>query len=242
MRTPRLYTRDPLTPGSRVQLQGQAGHYLSRVLRREPGDPVTLFNGDGNEYTAAIEGSQRGTVTLRILRCTHSSKESPLQLHLGLVMSKGDRMDWAVQKATELGVSVLTPLDSKFCDVKLGGQRLEKKRQHWQQVAISACEQCGRNTVPDIHPVTELGHWLQTPADSLRLMFDRSGLKLQHWATAKTQSLMLLVGPEGGFSDCEIEQAKTAGFNVAALGPRVMRTETVPVVALALVQYIWGDF
>jgi 16S rRNA (uracil1498-N3)-methyltransferase len=157
-------------------------------------------------------------------------------------MSKGDRMDWAVQKATELGVSVLTPLDSKFCDVKLGSQRLEKKRQHWQQVAISACEQCGRNTVPDIHPVTELGHWLQTPADSLRLMFDRSGLKLQHWATAKAQSLILLVGPEGGFSDCEIEQAKTAGFNVAALGPRVMRTETVPVVALALVQYIWGDF
>ncbi len=242
MRTPRIYTREHLTPGSQIRLQGQAGHYLSRVLRRGPGDPVTLFNGDGNEYAAAIEGSQRGTVTLGILRCAHTGTESPLQLHLGLVMSKGDRMDWAVQKATELGVSALTPLGSKFCDVKLSSQRLEKKRQHWQQVAIGACEQCGRNTVPDIHPVTELGRWLQTPADGLRLMFDRSGLKLQHWATEEAQSLMLLVGPEGGFSDYEIDQAKTAGFNVAALGPRVMRTETVPVAALALAQYIWGDF
>ncbi len=242
MRVPRLYTDATLAPGLEIQLQGQSGHYLGRVLRREPGDAVSLFNGDGSEYEAVIQSHQRGTVTLRVQRCARVSMESPLQLHLGLVMSKGDRMDWAVQKAAELGVSSLTPLSSEFCEVRLNGPRLEKKRQHWQQIAISACEQCGRNTLPAIHSVTDMGQWLQIPGDGLRLMFDGSGLNLRHWATAKHDSIRMLVGPEGGFSATEKDQAVSAGFEIAALGPRVMRTETVPVAALALAQYLWGDF
>ncbi len=241
MRLPRLYTDKVLVPESRVQLQGQAGHYLSRVLRRGPGDRVILFNGDGKQYQAAIRDSHRGTVIVEVLRCEEASRESPLQLHLGLVMSKGDRMDWALQKATELGVSGFTPLSSKFCDIRLNSQRLEKKRQHWQQVAISACEQCGRNEPPVVQPATELMQWLQTPTEGLRLMFDVSGNNLRQWALETPKNVVLLVGPEGGFSDAELDHATAAGFRIAALGPRIMRTETVPVAAIALAQYLWGD-
>ncbi len=156
-------------------------------------------------------------------------------------MSKGDRMDWAVQKATELGVSALTPLNSKFCDVKLSAERLEKKRQHWQQIAISACEQSGRNKVPPIHPVLAFDRWLEATAADLRLIFDASGGDRGDWETRAPKSVLLLVGPEGGFSTKELSQATGAGFKISALGPRIMRTETVPAAAITLAQYLWGD-
>ncbi len=241
MRTPRLYTDIELTVQAEVQLPARTAHYLTRVLRRGPGDKVTLFNGDGKEYEAKITSSHRGIASLEVLQCIKVDKESPLQLHLGLVMSKGDRMDWAVQKATELGVSALTPLNSTFCDVKLNPERLEKKRQHWQQIASSACEQSGRNKVPPIHPIVTFDRWLEASAGDLRLIFDASGDDQSEWKATMPKSVLLLVGPEGGFSTNELTQATGSGFEIAALGPRIMRTETVPIVAITLAQYLWGD-
>jgi 16S rRNA (uracil1498-N3)-methyltransferase len=241
MRTPRLYTDIDLAVQTQVQLPPRTGHYLTRVLRRGTNDKVTLFNGDGNEYEAIIKNSHRGIASLEVLQCIKVNRESPLRLHLGLVMSKGDRMDWAVQKATELGVSALTPLNSEFCDVKLNAERLEKKRQHWQQIAISACEQSGRNKVPTIHPIEAFDRWLEATAADLHLIFDASGVNRGEWKATMPKSVLLLVGPEGGFSSNELSQATGAGFKIAALGPRIMRTETVPVAAITLAQHLWGD-
>jgi 16S rRNA (uracil1498-N3)-methyltransferase len=242
MRKPRIHTTAALRENSRVQLQGAAGHYLSRVLRRDIGDRVYLFNGSGGEYEAQILSIVHGNAELEVLQLQAGECESPLVVHLGLAISRGERMDWAVQKATELGVNALTPLLSEHGEVKLSAGRSEKKCRHWQQIAISACEQCGRNSIPFIHPSQSLGHWLQGEPADLALVLAAGGNPLQHWSTARPTSLKLLIGPEGGLSDTELAAATAAGFEVAALGPRILRTETAPVAALSLAQYLWGDF
>ena len=169
------------------------------------------------------------------------ASESPLQVELGQVISKGDRMDYAVQKATEMGVSRIAPLVSERCDVRLKGDREEKRIRHWQQVAISAAEQCGRAVVPEILPVQSLADWLPGTRDlDLRLVLHhRSPQPLV--SHSRPRRLALLIGPEGGLSEDEIAATEQAGFVPAALGPRVLRTETAPVAALALCQWLWGD-
>jgi 16S rRNA (uracil1498-N3)-methyltransferase len=241
MRTPRIFADCALQQGEIIQLQGQAGHYLGRVLRRGPGDFVRLFNGRGGEYQARVATIHRGSAELEVLEFSPGQAESPLRIHLGLVISKGDRMDWAVQKATELGLAELTPLTAENCDVKLAPERMEKKCQHWQQIAISACEQSGRCSVPIIHPALTLTQWLQEPGADLQLVFDASGKSLRYWSAQAPGSLQLLVGPEGGLTSAELAEASVAGFVCASLGPRILRTETVPVAALALTQFLWGD-
>lgn len=240
---PRIYTTEPLSENTGLSLQGPPGHHLARVLRRRAGDGVILFNGQGGEYEACIRSVDRNRVELDVGRYHPGDRESALHTELGLVVSKGDRMDWAIQKATELGVSKLTPLFSTYCDVKLSGDRVKKKLAHWQQVAISACEQCRRNRLPAIATPQALDQWLQQPAAfDLSLVFAPAGQPINSWQERSPTSLRLLVGPEGGFSENELSQAREAGFEPAQLGPRILRTETAPVAALAIAQWLWGDF
>lgn len=241
MRLSRIFTPQVLEANSQLALQGQAGHYLCRVLRRKAGDEIRLFNGEGGEYHARILSTQRDSADLQIESQLPLERESPLFTHLGLVISKGDRMDWAVQKATELGLNQLTPLVSEHCDIKLSPDRAAKKRAHWQQIAISSCEQCGRNRVPKIADIQPLSQWLQDSVVEFGLVFALGGQKLSHWADRSPQQLHLLVGPEGGLSDREVALAAAAGYECASLGPRVLRTETAPIAALALAQQLWGD-
>lgn len=215
MRLSRFFTDTPLSLGDHDLPEAQA-HYISRVLRMGEGDAVQL--------TESFSGQT----------------ESPLRIHLGQGLSRGERMDWAIQKATELGVSEITPIFSDRCEVRLKDERADKRLQHWRQVAISACEQCGRSTVPVIHPPLLLVDWLkQTQADLKLVLHPVAEPMVSH---AKPSSLAFLIGPEGGLTDLEVDTAQAAGYHAARLGPRVLRTETAPVVALAVAQQLWGDF
>jgi 16S rRNA (uracil1498-N3)-methyltransferase len=180
------------------------------------------------------------TVSVELTEQLPGQPESPLQVHLGQGLSRGERMDWAIQKATELGVAQITPIVSERCEVRLKDERVDKRLAHWQQVASSACEQCGRSTLPIIHPPMLLADWLQQVQADLKLVLHPvAEPMLSH---AKPSSLAFLIGPEGGLSEAEVTQATGHGFQAARLGPRVLRTETAAVVALTVAQQLWGDF
>lgn len=240
MRCPRIYSPQPLAAHTTLELAPEASHHLARVLRMQRGDALILFNGEGGEYPAMIAAVDKRSVTVTTEQQSNSVPESSLKLHLGIAMSKGDRMDWVVQKATELGVARITPLYSERVELKLQGERAEKKLEHWRGVAIAACEQCGRNTLPAIAAVTTLADWLDnTTADRKFVLHHRTEIALD--AAAKPASVALLVGPEGGLSEAEIAAAERRQFAPLRLGPRVLRTETAPLAALTILQYIWGD-
>lgn len=241
MRIPRIFTDTPLSVGQVTSLDDNAAQHVGRVLRMQPGQELVLFNGNGCDYPATIVEVGKKQVTASVHAETTNATESPLQIVLAQTLSKGDRMDYAVQKATEMGVSRIVPLLSERCDVRLRGDREDKRLRHWRQVAISAAEQCGRARVPEILPVMTLAQWLQYAQDcNLRLILHhRTEQSLD--ALARPTSVALMIGPEGGFSGAEIETAEDSGFLPVALGPRVLRTETAPVAAIALCQWLWGD-
>ncbi|WP_372971338.1 16S rRNA (uracil(1498)-N(3))-methyltransferase [Marinobacter sp.] len=241
MRIPRIYTDSPLSEGATAELDDSAAQHVGRVLRMQPGQELLLFNGDGNDYPATISESGKKRVQVQVGNPVTSTTESPLEIVLGQTLSKGDRMDYAVQKATEMGVTRIVPLTTERCDVKLRGDREDKRLRHWQSVATSAAEQCGRARVPDILPVMTVTDWLDHTSDcDLRLVLHhRTEQSLN--TLAKPSRVALMIGPEGGLSPEEIATAETAGFLPVALGPRVLRTETAPVAAMALCQWLWGD-
>ncbi|MEQ8802223.1 16S rRNA (uracil(1498)-N(3))-methyltransferase [Haliea sp.] len=240
MRVPRIFTRQPLSAGAELTLESSPSQHLARVLRMVEGDALRLFDGSGAEYCASIVSADKRQVTVAVLESEPGLAESPLRIHLGIGISRGERMDWVVQKATELGVAEISPLYTGRTAVRLRGEREERKRQHWEQVIVSACEQCGRSIIPDVHEPMALSQWLQHAAGERRFV-------LHHRATAAPAgaqlpvSISLLVGPEGGLDEAEIGAAETAGFESLALGPRVLRTETAPLAALAILQARWGD-
>lgn len=204
------------------------------------GDALQLFDGSGNEFRGTLLEVGKKRVVVRLDESFAGQVESPLQIHLGQGLSRGERMDWAIQKATELGVNEITPIFSERCEVRLKDERADKRLAHWRQVAVSACEQCGRSRVPVIHPPVLLADWIkQTQADLKLVLHPEAEPLVSH---AKPATLAFLIGPEGGLSDAEVDQAQGAGFLPARLGPRVLRTETAPVVALAVAQQLWGDF
>jgi len=241
MRIPRIYTPQVLAGDSLILLETGPGHHVARVLRLGVGDALVLFDGGGGEYPAVITSIDNKQVEVkagirRALDC-----ESPLHIHLGIALSRGERMDWIVQKSTELGVNAITPLLTEHTGVKLAGERAEKKIEHWRQVAISACEQCGRNRVPVINPLQRLDNWLAaTDAERKLVLHHRAGDR-QVKAGQTPSTVALLVGPEGGLSEEEIAAAERAGFSALRLGPRVLRTETAPLAAIVLLQGRWGD-
>ncbi|MCC5825838.1 16S rRNA (uracil(1498)-N(3))-methyltransferase [Alkalimonas sp.] len=239
MRIPRIFVDLPLNASS-LALPDEAAAHIGRVLRMQSGDALQLFNGDGNNYAANIEQVSKKQVLVSITGSEPNATESNLSLHLGQVISRGDRMDFAIQKAVELGVSSITPLFSERCGVKLDGERLEKKQQQWQKIVHSACEQSGRSRVPKILPALQLANWLAEPTKDLKLT-------LHPWATDTIKTLKpagcirLMIGPEGGFSEQEMTAALAAGYLGIRLGPRVLRTETAALTAISALQLQFGD-
>ena len=239
MRLSRFFISAQLSLGQQQLPEAQA-HYIARVLRHVVGDSVQLFDGSGPEYLGTLIEVGKKTVSVELTEQLPGQPDSPLQVHLGQGLSRGERMDWAIQKATELGVAQITPIVSERCEVRLKDERVDKRLAHWQQVASSACEQCGRSTLPIIHPPMLLADWLQQVQADLKLVLHPvAEPMLSH---AKPSSLAFLIGPEGGLSEAEVTQATGHGFQAARLGPRVLRTETAAVVALTVAQQLWGDF
>ncbi|WP_025131069.1 16S rRNA (uracil(1498)-N(3))-methyltransferase [Pseudomonas sp. PH1b] len=239
MRLSRFFIDAPLSLGEHELPEAQA-HYIARVLRMAEGDALQVFDGSGMEFRGTLVEAGKKRVRVRLDESFAGQDESPLQIHLGQGLSRGERMDWAIQKATELGVAEITPIFSERCEVRLKDERADKRLLHWRQVAISACEQCGRSRVPVIHPPLLLADWIKQSTADLKLVLHPVAAPLE--SHAKPGTLAFLIGPEGGLSDAEVEQAQGAGFLPARLGPRVLRTETAPVVALAVAQQLWGDF
>ena len=240
MRIPRIFSAQKLQINASIALEPGPSQHLSRVLRMKPGDSIILFDGTGGQYPAIISALGRKCVVAITADLDPVERESGLCLHLGIAISRGERMDWVVQKATELGVSAITPLRSERTEVRLSGERAEKKLRHWQQIATSACEQCGRNRLPNIQPAQNLAQWVSgVEADTRLLLHHRASSA--HTDATSPSSIALLVGPEGGLSPDEITAAEQAQFSSLQLGPRVLRTETAPLAAIAILQARWGD-
>jgi 16S rRNA (uracil1498-N3)-methyltransferase len=241
MRISRIYHPASLSSGGRAELSGNAANHVARVLRLPLGAPLILFNGEGGEYPATVEGLHKHTVTVRLGEFQGRERESPLTIWLAQGISRGERMDYTMQKAVELGVSRIIPLFTEHCGVQLSGERLEKRIKHWQGVVISACEQCGRNRIPQVTAPVTLTEWVMAPGDGLRLVLDPDAEHSLPQIPAPTERIALLIGPEGGLSELELELAKQAGHVGLRLGPRILRTETAAVAALAAAQSLWGD-
>lgn len=243
MRIPRIYQPLELKVDSEIQLDENGAAHIGKVLRMQPGQQICLFNGEGSEFIATIVDANKKNVRVKIDSSKDTSNASPLHTHLGQVISRGERMDYAIQKAVELGVSEITPLFSMRCEVKLTGPRLEKRLAQWQQQIISACEQCGLNVPPKLNPPQQANAWFEQVEQPLKWILHPGETPLNEFLSQeKPAGICIAIGPEGGFDPEEIAAAKSAGFNAVAIGPRVFRTETAPVAALSLLQQQWGDF
>jgi len=240
MRISRLYLPQALAEGAVLRLDDESAHYLRTVLRLKKGADLTVFNGDGREYSAQVANVGRDEVRLEIGDGRTRDAESPLAAHIGLGISRGERMDLAIQKAVELGVTRITPLFTEHCVVRLDDARRGNRRQHWQKVARSACEQCGRNHVPEVEEPAELRDWI-VRQEGLRLFFDPHGAVGLKDLPPPEGCVSLLSGPEGGFAAAERLLAREAGFIPVRLGPRILRTETAVLAALSSIQALWGD-
>jgi len=240
MRIPRFYTAQQLACGNSIALEAGPSQHIARALRMQAGAEVLLFNGRGGQYPAVLTELGKKQVTVTVGEQLPEEVESPLEINLGIAVSRGERMDWVIQKATELGVSSVTPLFTERTEVKLRGERADKKTHHWQKIAISACEQCGRNRLPDIAGLSDLSAWLSNTTADLKLVLHHRASPVDPSATPPA-SIALLIGPEGGLSAPEVHAAELAGYQSLRLGPRVLRTETAPLAALAILQAKWGD-
>ena len=243
MRIPRLYLPVPLTVGATVALDDNAFNHAVRVLRLKPGAALMLFNGAGGAFTATLTDIGKRDAWARVAEVLPGEVESPLRVVLAQGISRGEKMDYTLQKAVELGVAAIQPLFAERGGVDLAGERWARRVQHWRGIVIGACEQCGRNRLPELREPLPLAEWLKQPADpGLWLLLDPLAERGLRGLEPPVETVMLLIGPEGGLSPAEIAQASTAGFIGVRLGPRVLRTETAGVAALAAVQTLWGDW
>lgn len=240
MRLNRLYCNSDLSADALLTLGGDDAHYLGKVLRAKAGQQLALFNERDGEFHGEISEVGKREISVQLIGSCQRAVERLLPVHIGLGLSRGERMDYAVQKATELGVTQITPLFTEFSEVKLDSERADKRTSHWQKVAISACEQSGRCTVPIIANPMPVKDWLASVPAGRGFIMDHNGS--HGFEGPAPDSVYLLIGPEGGISSSERQLALEAGFQTVRLGPRILRTETAPVVALAALQLAWGDF
>ena len=239
----RLLVSDALINDAEIALDGDRAHYLGKVLRARVGDSLAVFNGDGAEWSATVRSIGRNRVVLKIGEAREAGTESPLKIHLVQGVSRGERMDFAVQKATELGVKRITPVLTEYGVVKLQADRANKRREHWRKIAAAACEQSGRTRLPLIDTPLPLKSWFGDKPESVGaelILVPGAATALVSTPPPQTK-VCILIGPEGGFSDVELEDARIAGFAPVSLGPRVLRTESAAVAALAVLQSLWGD-
>lgn len=246
MTDPRFFCPVPLCAGASLDLPEAAARHAGRVLRLRVDDVLTLFDGDGGEVSARITALARDRVSVEVTERRDVERESPLPLTLVQALQSGDKMDLTVQKAVELGVSRIVPVLSRRSVLRLDGERALRRVAHWRGVAVSACEQCGRNRLPVVENIIALDRWLGTPPESpvLRLMLapEAAHSLLSLASPQPGQGIELLIGAEGGLAPEEMEWAAAAGFQGVRLGPRVLRTETAGMAALAAIQAVWGDF
>lgn len=241
MRCPRIYHSTELQLQQTVPLEADAANHVGRVLRMQTGQTIKLFNGDGYDYTATLTQVGKKQVQATIQQQQKVENESPLALHLAQGISRGDKMDFTLQKSVELGVTEITPLFTERCGVKLSGERLEKKHQQWQKIVISACEQSGRAFVPVVHPPIKLSEFLQQKTEQLKLNLHPRATTNIKTLPKPEQGVRFIIGPEGGLDDNEIEQALASGYQEILLGPRVLRTETAALTLLSALQLQFGD-
>lgn len=243
MRLIRVYADAPLAAGARLELRGPAHEHLTRVLRLGAGDAVTLFNGDGSDYPSQIAELRKGGALVEVLGAARARAESPLPVMLVQGIARGERMDLIVQKATELGVAAIQPVTTERSVVKLDSGSRERRRAHWAGIAIAACEQCGRARLPAVADPLPLADWLGRPArgDVLRLQLDPEAAQALPARAAGAAAVELLVGPEGGLAESERDAALQTGYLSCRLGPRVLRSETAAIAALAVLQATAGD-
>lgn len=241
MRLSRLHVDAELRPGATVDLSAEAASYLARVLRLRPDDPLVVFDGRGGEYDGTVVSVTRAGVRLAVGEHRAVERESPLAVTLGLGVSRGERMDYGLQKATELGVQEVVPLLTARCVVQLDTERSASRLGHWRRVVASACEQCGRNRLPRVGAPQTLDGWLARPPAGLRLVLSPSAPLALRDLDLPQGPVTLLVGPEGGLAPAELTLAVRAGFTPLRLGPRVLRTETAVVAALSALGACWGD-
>jgi 16S rRNA (uracil1498-N3)-methyltransferase len=243
MATPRFYSPEKLSPGSVIKLSDNAAVHASRALRMKVGDQAVLFNGDGNDYLCTLTFMSKSEVSAKVKSALPSNSESPLNITLIQAISSGDRMDFTIQKAVELGVNTIQPISSQRSVVKLSGDRAEKRRDHWQNVVISACEQSGRAIVPPVEPAISLPQWLSlSKTAALRIILSPHASQSLHDIAKPNGEIQLLIGAEGGLTEDEINLATTHQFIPVRLGNRILRTETAALTAIAALQMQWGDF
>ncbi|KAA8998191.1 16S rRNA (uracil(1498)-N(3))-methyltransferase [Affinibrenneria salicis] len=242
MRIPRIYHPEKLPlVGAELDLSEEAAGHVGRVLRMEAGQALELFDGSNQIFSAEIVLSSKKQVRVKITDSAECDRESPLDLHLGQVMSRGEKMEFTIQKSIELGVNIITPLFSERCGVKLDGERLEKKIQQWRKIAIAACEQCGRNRLAQIRPAITLADWCAEQDNALKLNLHPRAAQSINTLPVPVEKVRLLIGPEGGLSAGEIAMTADYGFTDILLGPRVLRTETTALTAIAALQVRFGD-
>ena len=241
-RDTRIYTDLPLSVSATMVLQDAASHHLLRVLRRRQGDEIILFNGDGHSYPARVVAVSRRLAEVEILGVEPREQEAALRVTLGVGVSRSVRFDYALQKATELGVSAIIPLLTERAAGVPDSRRAPARMQHWRRILIHACEQTGRNTLPLLDTPRLLHEWLGQTGYSACLMFTPTGRQTLSGLTRPDgEDAGLLIGPEGGLTEAEQEAAKRHGYSSIRLGPRTLRTETAVVAALTAVQVLWGD-
>ena len=242
MRLSRVHVPDPLTAGHRHTIEGVAANHIAHVLRLRLGDPLILFDGRGGEHAARIEEYRKGAVIVAVGDRSAADPESPLHLTLAQGVSRGERMDWVVQKATELGVTRIIPLLTERTIVKLDARQLERRLSHWRGIAIAACEQSGRNRIPDIAIPARLHDFLrESDSGAARVLLSPTGTLGIGALQAPHGRVIVLIGPEGGLAEAEQRAVLDTGFLAVRLGPRVLRTETAAVAAVTLLQHLLGD-
>ncbi|WP_058911034.1 16S rRNA (uracil(1498)-N(3))-methyltransferase [Entomohabitans teleogrylli] len=241
MRIPRIYHPEPLIVGQQTDLSEDAANHVGRVLRMGAGQALQLFDGSNHIFPAEIVQADKKRIRVAILRSEQEDRESPLHLHLGQVMSRGEKMEFTIQKSIELGVNIITPLFSERCGVRLDGERLEKKIHQWQKIAIAACEQCGRNRLPLIRPAMTLEAWCAEADDGVKLNLHPRASQSINTLPQPLSRVRLLIGPEGGLSADEIAMTTERQFTDILLGPRVLRTETTALTAITALQVRFGD-
>jgi 16S rRNA (uracil1498-N3)-methyltransferase len=237
----RFFIDQPLSANSSIDLTADAARYIQQVLRLKVGQHINVFNGRGGEFDAVITGARKRLVSIDIGEHCAKEIESPLDIHLGQGMARSDRMDYAIQKAVELGAQQLTPIGTHRSVTKLQTERVGRRLKHWQSVATHAAEQCGRTRIPKINPPTGLEHWTKTVEADLKLCMDPTAQRSLKDIPLTGNRIALLIGPEGGLTDDELASAKSAGFIGTHFGPRILRTETATVVGLGAIQFAWGD-
>lgn len=241
---PRFYCPPPLPASGYFELPPEAAHHAARVLRLREGDPVQIFDGFGTECHGVVTELGGKRVVIGKITCASVNRESPLQVTLAQALSSSEKMDWVIQKATELGVAEIQPLDTERSVARLTAERAAKRLEHWQQVAISACEQCGRNLLPQIHAPLDIMAWLQLmkeKPDTKLILLPQGAASLLRLEKPQGK-VVLLIGAEGGFNEAEQDSAMRCGFTPVRLGARVLRTETAAIAGLAALQTLWGDF